>query len=327
MDPWNVTRWPPAPNCTVDTSYRFTLYQVSYSVIFLVGLVTNSLALRRLCTSPCNLSSTAVYMISLATADLFFIVSLPLRIYYYNQKAVALPPAGSGWTPGTAYCHLTFMLKYVSLYGGIFFLVCIAVDRYFAVVHPLRSSLRRLRVAQLVSGGIWCLVLVLSVGLPVLWLPAAGQDQPCLPDPSSRQHRTLILLSLGFVLGSFSLPAALLLYCYCRVLRVLRQQRQRGRGQLRSRRHTLTLIYSVLAVFLLCFVPYHINLLGYTLTHVGLLPHCGLARLTKAVHPVALTLASANCCLNPLIYYFSSSLVHKEAAAASGSGGVGKGSQ
>lgn len=323
MDPWNATERPPAFNCTVDTSYRFTLYQVSYSVIFLVGLVTNSLALRRLCSSPCNQSSTAIYMISLAVADLFFIISLPLRIYYYNQKAGALRAASSGWPPSAAYCHLTFMLKYVSLYGGIFFLLCIAVDRYFAVVHPLRSSLRRLWVARLVSGGIWCLVLGLSVGLPVLLLAAARQDQSCLPDPSSRQHRTLILLALGFVLGCFLLPTALLIYCYCRVLRVLQQQRQRGRSQLRSRRHTLTLIYWVLTVFLLCFVPYHINLLGYTLTHVGLLPHCGLAKLTKAVHPVALSLASANCCLNPLIYYFSSSLVHKEAAAAAGGGGGG----
>ncbi|XP_070700088.1 lysophosphatidic acid receptor 6 [Pempheris klunzingeri] len=323
MELWNMTDVPAKPfsppsNCTVDTSYRFTFYQVSYSVIFLLGLTTNSLALRRLCLSLSTMNSTAIYMVSLSVADMFFVISLPLRIYYYHQKAKT--GDSSSWSPGEAYCHLTFTLKYISLYGGIFFLVCIAVDRYFAVVHPMASTLRRLRVAQLVSGGIWCLVLGLSASLPLLRSAAAHQHQPCLLDPSSKRHRTVILAALGLVLGSFLLPTVLLLYSYCRVLSVLRLPRHRSRSQRRSRQHTLTLIYWVLGVFLLCFVPYHINLLGYTLTHVGLLPHCGLAKVTKSVHPVVLSLASSNCCLNPLIYYFSSSLVHKEAPGGGGSG-------
>lgn len=328
MELWNMTvapakRFSPLSNCTIDTSYRFTFYQVSYSVIFLLGLATNSLALRKLCLSPCTINSTAIYMFSLSAADMVFVISLPLRIYYYHQKARALSSSTgdpSTWSPGAAYCHLTFTLKYISLYGGIFFLVCIAVDRYFAVVHPLASTLRRLRIAQLVSGAIWCLVLGLSVSLPLLRSAAARQHQPCLLDPSLRHHRTIILTALGLVLGSFLLPAALLLYSYCRVLSVLRHPRHHSRGQRRSRKHTLTVIYWVLGIFLLCFLPYHVNLLGYTLTHVGLLPYCSLAKVTKAVHPVVLSLASSNCCLNPLVYYFSSSLMHRDTVAGGGSG-------
>ncbi|KAF7656025.1 hypothetical protein LDENG_00047200 [Lucifuga dentata] len=329
MELRNMTHVPsdpfsPLSNCTVDTSYRFTFYQVSYSVIFLVGLATNSLALHRLCLSSCTLNSTTIYMASLSVADLVFVLSLPLRIYYYHQKAQAFsskPGDASAWTPGVVYCHLTFTLKYISLYGGIFFLVCIAVDRYFAVVRPLASTPRRLRAAQLlVSGGIWCLVLGLSIGLPLLNSAASRQHQPCLLDPSSPRHRAIILTALGLVLGSFLLPAVLLLFSYCRVLNVLRQPRHRSRSQRRSRRNTLTVIYWVLAAFLLCFVPYHINLLGYTLTHVGLLPNCVLAKVTKVVHPVVLSLASSNCCLNPFIYYFSSGLVRREQAGSRGSG-------
>ncbi|XP_008293448.1 lysophosphatidic acid receptor 6 [Stegastes partitus] len=328
MELWNMTDQAAKPssalsNCTVDTSYRFTFYQVSYSVIFLLGLVTNSLALRRLCLSPCTMNSTAIYMVSLSTADLFFVISLPLRIYYYHQKARALSSKTgdwSSWTHGAAFCQITFILKYISLYGGIFFLVCIAVDRYFAVVHPLASTLRRRRVAQVVSGGIWCLVLGLSMSLPLLRSAATHQSQPCLLDPSSQRHRTIILVALGLVLGSFLLPTLILLYSYCRVLSVLSQSRHRCRSHRRGRRHTLRVIYWVLGVFLLCFLPYHVNLLGYTLTHMELLPHCGLAKVTKAVHPVVLSLASFNCCLNPLIYYFSSSLVHREVPAGGGSG-------
>uniref|UniRef100_A0A3Q2D0B7 G-protein coupled receptors family 1 profile domain-containing protein n=1 Tax=Cyprinodon variegatus TaxID=28743 RepID=A0A3Q2D0B7_CYPVA len=297
MELWNITNLEGKPNsstanCSVDTSYRYTFYQVTYSVIFLLGLATNGLALRRLCTSPCTMNSTGVYMASLSFADLFFVISLPMRIYYYRQK-------------------ITFVLKYISLYGGIFFLVCIAVDRYFAVVHPLALTLRRQRVAQAVSGAIWCVVLGLSVSLPLLRLAASRHNQPCLLDPSSMHHRTFILVSLGLVLGSFLLPTLILLYCYCKVLSVVQKSRQRCLRQRRNRRQTLKIIYWVLGVYLLCFLPYHVNLLGYTLTHLKLLPHCGLARLTMIMHPVVLSLASFNCCLNPLIYYFSSSLYHK----------------
>lgn len=322
MELWNITDLegkPNAPlsNCTVDPSYRFIFYRVTYSVIFLLGLATNGLALHRLCTSSCTMNSTAVYMASLCFADVFFVISLPMRIYYYHQKARAWAKTGdlASWIPGAAFCQITFILKYISMYGGIFFLVCIAVDRYFAVVHPLAPTFRRHRVARAVSAGIWCVALGLSVGLPLLRLAASRQNQPCLLDPSSQRHRTFILVSLGLVSGSFLLPSVILLYSYCMVMRVLRKTRHRCRNQRRNRRQTLKIIYWVLGVYLLCFLPYHVNLLGYTLTHMNLLPHCGLAKLTLTVHPVVLSLASFNCCLNPLIYYFSSSLVHRDASA------------
>ncbi|XP_056449536.1 lysophosphatidic acid receptor 6-like [Gadus chalcogrammus] len=322
MEPWNTTTgpFPARSNCTLDTSYRFTFYQVSYGAIFLVGLATNGLALHRLWRSPRALNSTAVYMASLSVADACFVASLPLRIYFYHRRGRAFsaaPADRAAWPPGGAFCHLTFAVKYVSLYGGVFFLACIALDRYLAVVHPARSALRRLRFARRLSAAVWCVVLGLSAGLPLLryaGLVSPRRHHPCLLDPTSRRQRPLILMALGLVLGAFLLPAALLLFSYCRVLSVLGRRRCR-----RRRRRALTVIYWVLAVFLLCFAPYHANLLVYTLSHVGLLPACSLARASMALHPVVLSLASANCCLNPLVYYFSSGPVHREPAGG-GSG-------
>ncbi|XP_031428239.1 lysophosphatidic acid receptor 6-like [Clupea harengus] len=343
MGLWNRTDAPIQPNCTLDTSYRFTYYQVSYSVIFVLGLASNALAFRRLWLSPRALTSTTVYMTNLAVADLFFVVSLPLRIYYYHYKATHSSSSSSSsssevdsapdWYPGGIFCQLTFTLKYISLYGGIFFLVCIGVDRYFAVVHPLAQQLRRVGTARLISVGIWCLVLALSLALPLLRSAAAQHHQPCLLDPSSRQNRAFILAALVLVQAAFQMPALLLLFSYCSVLRVLRRQPRRrsrktsrrghhhaGTRQHHNRhRHTLTVIYWVLGVFLLCFTPYHLNLLGYTLTHMGLLQSCLLAKATKALHPVVLSLASANCCFNPLIYYVSSGLAHRDTASSGGS--------
>lgn len=315
MDLHNTTYTSIQANCTVDTSYRFTYYKISYSVIFIFGVVSNATALRRFCRMPQTFTSTAVYMANLAAADIFFVISLPLRIYYYHNKA-ATSNRTSDWSPGGAFCQMTFTLKYISLYGGIFFLVCIGVDRYFAVVNPLLQHLRKVRTAHMLSAGIWCLVLALSLALPFLHSAVSRRHKSCLMDPSSKRHRTIILAALSLVQMAYLLPALLLLFSYCSILRVLRRLPHRRKIR---HRHTLTVIYWVLVVFFLCFTPYHLNLLGYTLTQVGLVHSCGLAQVTKALHPVVLSLASTNCCLNPLIYYFSSSLVHKEPTGSRGS--------
>ncbi|XP_076836839.1 lysophosphatidic acid receptor 6 [Brachyhypopomus gauderio] len=296
-------------NCTLDMSYRFTYYQVSYSLIFVLSLASNGPAVRHLWLGPRAQTSTAVYMANLAAVDLFFAFSFPLRIYYYHNRH-----RDGAWSPGSAFCGLTFALKYVSLYGGIFFLACIGLDRYLAVVQPLRHRLRGPRAARALSVAIWWLVWALSLAVPTLLSAGAPGPFPCLPDPSAPRHRLLVAWALGLVQAAFLLPALALVCSYGAVVRVLRGKAHR----LRRRRRALTVIYAVLGVFLLCFAPYHVNLLGYTLGHLGLVRSCGLARLTAALHPVLLSLASANCCLNPLVYYFSSGLAHGRTAGRGG---------
>lgn len=118
MDLWNTTTVNVTPssllsNCTIDISYQFTFYQESY-MVFLLGVVSNSLALRRVCLSPCTMSSTAIYLVSLSAADLCFVLFPPLRVYYYHQR----PQIGDGaWSLGAEYCQVTFTLKYIPVNG------------------------------------------------------------------------------------------------------------------------------------------------------------------------------------------------------------------
>ncbi|KAK6485830.1 lysophosphatidic acid receptor 6-like [Huso huso] len=282
-----------------------------YSFIFIFGLVGNGLALRRFCGSPKTANSTAIYMANLSVADLIFVASLPLRIYYYHHSA-------NRWTPSRTFCLLTFTLKYISMYGGIFFLVCIGMDRFFAVVCPLAKRLRKVRTARAISVGVWCLILVLSISLPFLHFMAATRHQPCLPDPSSRRNRLFILVVLLLVEAAFLLPLFLLLFSYCSIIRTLRQPSRLAPSKPWEGR-TMRMIYSVIMVFLICFAPYHLNLFWFTLTKVELVQNCTLAKINQALHPVVLTLATMNCCLNPLIYYSSSKMFHKESSASSGS--------
>ncbi|XP_062868129.1 lysophosphatidic acid receptor 6-like [Trichomycterus rosablanca] len=312
MDVTNRTTGLTLFNCSVDFSYRFTYYQITYSIIFICGLASNSRALWHLWHMPPTLTSTAIYMVNLAIVDLFFMVSLPLRIYYYYNRSHS-----STWSPGSVFCQLTFTLKYMSMYGGIFFLACIGLDRYFAVTHATPRQPLRARNARSVSTMIWLLVLALSLSLPFLqyitFHNGERTDVPCQLDPSLGHHQTFILVALGLVQVAFLLPTILLLFSYCSILNVL--SRMPHRAKFRQQR-TLSLIYCVLSVFLLCFAPYHVNLLFYTLSHTGLVLSCTLATIVSALHPVVLSLASVNCCLNPLVYYCSSGGANRETSSS-----------
>lgn len=213
-------------------------------------------------------------------------------------------------SPGSVFCQLTFALKYISVYGGIFFLACIGLNRYLAVTCPVLQRPKNVHNACVLSTTIWLIVLGLSLALPFMHSAASVSHHTCLLDPSLGLHQTFILAALGLVLVAFLLPALLLLLSYCRVLRVLRRMPHHGKSR---HRRTLSLIYCVLGIFLLCFAPYHTNLLCYTLTQVGVVTSCSLAKFASTLHPVMLSLASTNCCLNPLVYYCSSRLMQKDA--------------
>ncbi|KAG2456416.1 LPAR6 protein, partial [Polypterus senegalus] len=304
MDLVNATITTETTNCTFDSSYRFIFHQITYSIIFIIGLVGNGLALCRFCRERKNISSTAVYMANLSVADLIFVASLPLRIYYYHLTNFKSPVG--------FYCFLTFTLKYISLYGGIFFLVCIAADRLVAVVYPTAKRLRRLSTARLISTVVWCLILTLSISIPILHRSSTKNHDPCLLDPSSQQNQGFILIVLFLVESAFLLPLFLLLFSYCRIVHTLRKSSPLIFRKSWEKR-TMRMIYSVIAVFLLCFGPYHLNLFFYTLGKVGLIQNCNVSKLTRALQPVVLSLASMNCCFNPLIYYFSSKMFRKDA--------------
>ncbi|XDV38764.1 hypothetical protein PO909_008106 [Leuciscus waleckii] len=299
-------------SCAIDDAFKYVLYSSAFSIVFILGLLFNTMAMYIFACRLKMRNETTTYMMNLVASDTLFVFSLPFRTFYFINRE---------WPFGKALCQISVALFYTNMYGSILFLTCISVDRFLAIVHPFASkTLRTKRNARIACCVIW--VLLLSGGLTAGFVmdttsSTSNVKFAYLQTESKNQWKMkLHEFTLSLVQIAYLLPALLLLFSYCSILRVLR--RLPHRRKIRHRR-TLTVIYWVLVVFFLCFTPYHLNLLGYTLTQVGLVHSCGLAQVTKALHPVVLSLASTNCCLNPLIYYFSSSLVHKEPTGSRGS--------
>ncbi|EPY87883.1 lysophosphatidic acid receptor 5-like protein [Camelus ferus] len=115
------------------------LHLVVYSVVLAAGLPLNALALWVFLRALRVHSVVSVYMCNLAASDLLFTLSLPLRLSYYARHY---------WPFSELLCQLAGAVFQMNMYGSCIFLTLINVDRYAAIVHPLRlRHLRRPRVA------------------------------------------------------------------------------------------------------------------------------------------------------------------------------------
>ncbi|XP_037702250.1 lysophosphatidic acid receptor 5 [Choloepus didactylus] len=283
--------------------YRPThrLHMVFYSLVLAAGLPLNALALWVFLRAMRVHSVVSVYMCNLAASDLLFTLSLPVRLSYYALHYWPLP---------ALLCQTAGAIFQMNLYGSCIFLALINVDRYVAIVHPLRlRHLRRPRVARLLCLGVWALILLFAV-------PAARVHRPSLCSNGSVEVRLcfesfgnelwkgglLPLVLLAETLG-FLLPLVAIVYSSGRVFCTLARP---DATQSQRRRKTVRLLLANLVIYLLCFVPYNTTLAVYGLLRGQLVVASEAARdQVRRVLMVLVLLAGANCVLDPLVYYFS----------------------
>ncbi|XP_057556780.1 lysophosphatidic acid receptor 5 [Hippopotamus amphibius kiboko] len=288
------------PRC-LDHQRIHHLHLVVYSLVLAAGLPLNALALWVFLRALRLHSVVSVYMCNLAASDLLFTLSLPLRLSYYARHY---------WPFPNLLCQLAGAIFQMNMYGSCIFLTLINVDRYAAIVHPLRlRHLRRPRVARLLCLGVWALILMFAVPIALVHRPShCTRDgrlvNLCFESFSDElwKGKLLPLVLLAEVLG-FLLPLVAVIYSSGRVFWTL------GRPDAtlsQRRRKTVRLLLASLVIFLLCFVPYNTTLAVYGLLRGSVVPASGAARSqVRGVLMVMVLLAGANCVLDPLVYYFS----------------------
>ncbi|XP_056265562.1 somatostatin-like receptor F_48D10.1 [Pseudoliparis swirei] len=126
--------------------------------VFLVGLTGNTLAIYVVLRYAKMKTVTNSYILNLAVADELYIIGLPLIT---TQNVL------SYWPFGSFLCRVVMTADSMNQFTSIFCLTVMSIDRYLAVVHPIRSTKwRHPRVAKVVSAAVWALSFV--VVLPVV---------------------------------------------------------------------------------------------------------------------------------------------------------------
>ncbi|KAM3662581.1 putative P2Y purinoceptor 10 [Ammospiza maritima maritima] len=284
-----------------DLPFKSILYATTYTLIFIPGLLANSAALWVLCRFLSRKSKAVIFMINLAVADLAHVLSLPLRIYYYINHI---------WPFGDVLCLLCFYLKYLNMYASICFLTCISIQRYFFLYHPFQAKSWKRRYDVAISTLVWLVVGALCVPFPIMRSHGLGANTTsCFADlqvkPIDSKVGTVLMTGAAELLG-FVGPLVIILFCTWKTRDSIRgfHVPEENSGE---RRKALRMVSMCAVVFCVCFAPYHINFFFYMLVKENVITDCLLSTITLYTQPFCLSLASFDCCLDPIIYFFMTS--------------------
>ncbi|KAK1894912.1 C-X-C chemokine receptor type 3-2 [Dissostichus eleginoides] len=302
---WSPETYGSYTPCYQDAIYSFAqrYSPVVYILVFLVALVGNVLVLcviRRYRNSQsggaCAFSLTDTFLLHLAISDLLLAFTLPLFAVQWAHQ----------WVFGLVACKISGALFSLNRYSGILFLACISFDRYLAIVHAVSSGWKRSTChAQIACALIWVVCLGLS-GIDIYFkqveaVTTAGNEKTLVCQVWFLENTTqwqvgLQLVSL--VLG-FGLPLLIMLYCYIRIFRSLCNATRR------QKRKSLSLIVSLVSVFVVCWAPYNCFQLADSLHRLGLVVGgCHFGHVLDMGSLITESVGLSHCALNPLLYGF-----------------------
>lgn len=123
-----VTVFTPAQLIKILTTVFVPL---AFGLIVLVGIFGNALVIIVVATNVQMRSTTNMLILNLAVADLLFIIlCVPFTATDYVLNS---------WPFGLVWCQTVQYLIYFTSYVSIYTLILMSIDRFIAVVYPVRN--------------------------------------------------------------------------------------------------------------------------------------------------------------------------------------------
>ncbi|XP_056419583.1 trace amine-associated receptor 4-like [Hyla sarda] len=278
------------------------MYTVIYGAIILtiVGnlMVIISVSHFRQLHTPTNF-----LILSLATTD--FLLGLTVLPYSMVRTITAC------WYFGDLFCRLHSCIDMTLCTTSIFHLFFIAVDRYYAICHPLHYSRKiTIPVIEVYIFVSWSLPCLYSFGLVLSNVNAAGLEKqetlvPCVGSCSLEFNKIWGIIS---AMLSFFIPGTLMIGLYMHIFSVAKKQAKiiniipNSINQLKNRKRKIfanaenkaaRTLSMVMGMFILCWLPF------FTLTVTD--PYLTFS-ISDDIYNTVLWLGYFNSAFNPIIY-------------------------
>ncbi|KAM3967223.1 neuropeptide receptor A22 [Aphomia sociella] len=310
---YNYT-WPQGLACVFETpSENFltsSLFQTCiyfmYSAVFIVALLGNGLVCFVVHTTPRMKTVTNFFIVNLAVGDIlmtlfcvpFSFVSMLVLRY---------------WPFGAVMCKVVNYSQAVSVFVSAYTLLAISIDRYMAIMRPLKPRLGK-AAAKMVVAMVWVGALATAAPIPIVselqrpspWYEACEVDicGERWSNAEQSEQYTCALLAL-----QFALPLTALVCTYARIAHVVWGGRPPGEAQTArdsrmqsSKRKMIKMMVTVVAVFTICWLPLNVFIVLWTVNESNdeWTSWPGMPYVWFASH----WLAMSHSCYNPIIYCY-----------------------
>ncbi|XP_073248440.1 neuropeptides capa receptor-like [Porites lutea] len=290
--------------CSAMVSIMFTL---TLSVISIAALIGNVLVVVTFIKTPILRISTNYYIVNMAVSDLLaLLVNWPL----YTTEGMLTPKVFISGTSASSVCKLGMYLRAVSQSVSVLSLVLIALDRFVAIVFPLKRIVMKIKIRVIFLSLTW--FIPFSYGLPQAIFTdiiKVGEQTFCRFMMSDRPRT--IFNGVGFILF-YLFPFITIIILYSAILRSLKKRSKPGemlQGQADAKRHQqnqkiVKILISIVVAFFICWTPLSVYLFFKKLypslfIKDGCLLLVGLTfyvfpSLSTAVNPIILFVFSTN---------------------------------
>lgn len=264
----------------------------AYIMTFLIGLPANILAIyafiRKLRKKP---TPSDVLLLNLTLSDLLFLFFLPLKMY---EAA-----SGMQWHLSQTLCSIMSFVFFSTIYTSSLLLMAVSIDRYLGVAFPVTYRLFR-KLLYAITGSIFIWLLSgahCTLVFFVVFMAKENSTQPkttCYEDFTDDQKSVVLPVRLEFFVILCLVPLTVCVFCYLNCIWILYHK---PRFTKEKKQKAIGMALGTLSVFLICFLPYNLShLIGFS-THNS-----------PAWRYYTLLLSTFNTCLDPIIFYFSSTL-------------------
>nr|XP_029720535.1 gonadotropin-releasing hormone II receptor isoform X2 [Aedes albopictus] len=283
---------------------------IVYCVLFIIAAGGNLSVVITLFRSRRHRRSRVSLMIChLAVADLMVaFIMIPLEVGWRITVQ---------WHAGNVACKVFLFMRAFCLYLSSNVLVCVSLDRCFAVIYPLRVSAARKR-GKIMLGGAWFIAFANAIPQSIIF---RVQHHPNVPDFTQcvtfgffTTPAMETAYNLFCVVAMYFMPLMVISAAYTVILcEISNRSREKETSDTshtggmrlrcndlthieRARQRTLRLTITIVVVFVWCWTPYVVMTLWYMFDRESAL------KVDGAIQDGLFLMAVSNSCMNPLVY-------------------------